>query len=379
MKWLFILLLVINLGIFAWGYQREQMEPSTPIAAGSDVGDMRMLTELPPQPEPSPEPELVEPEITPEKIPEVAVVATETETTTASKEAVEKEAEKEAEPVVENEVEKKAEDIAATEQAEEKPSTTDVVLDKQPELPQQADTTPETETKAEADSSSVAEKETVDVTESTTTAEAQADSTPGDDVKAAPQQKLVLVESEIILPDIKRPVADDKPPAPAVPEITSRCGRIGPIKDRKVAKKVLAELKKSKFDVKMERNVEKMQIGFWVVIPPLSDGSQAQAKIEELSRAGLKDIWHFRGGGLKNAISLGMFSKKENAENYSKELLKKGFKTKMQPRYLNKTNYLVNFSITEPKKVTSMMWRMAERKYSKMPFVEQSCEQIATR
>jgi len=74
-----------------------------------------------------------------------------------------------------------------------------------------------------------------------------------------------------------------------------------------------------------------------------------------------------------------MFSKKENAENYSQELLRKGFRTKMQPRTINKTSYLVNFSITKPKSVTRLMWRMAERKYSKMPFTEQSCESIASR
>jgi hypothetical protein len=106
----------------------------------------------------------------------------------------------------------------------------------------------------------------------------------------------------------------------------------------------------------------------------MEDGGQAQAKIDELAQVGLKDIWHFRGGGMKNAISLGMFAKKENADNFRDEVLKKGFETEMRPRYLNKTKYLVKFSISKSKNVTENMWQDVKQKYSKMPFSEQSCE-----
>jgi len=360
MKWLFLLLLIINLGIFAWGYQREQVEQSSLIAAGSDVGDMRMLEEMVQGSEP------LEPEISPEQEqeqeqePEVAVLETEAETATGSGETVEV----------------AAVDIAAAEPAEEQPSNIEIEADSEPKSQPQAET--DTTSEIATDSGVVAETKNEDAREVTTIAEAQVDTTPVDEAEATPEPQVASVDRDISQPDVESPVADDKP-VPTKPEITSRCGRIGPIKDRKVAKQVLGELKKSKFEAKLERSVEKLQIGYWVVIPPLSDGSQAQAKIDELSKAGLKDIWHFRGGGLKNAISLGMFSKKENAENYSQELLRKGFRTKMQPRTINKTSYLVNFSITKPKSVTRLMWRMAERKYSKMPFTEQSCESIASR
>jgi hypothetical protein len=152
------------------------------------------------------------------------------------------------------------------------------------------------------------------------------------------------------------------------------CGTIGPVKDHKVAKEVMDNLKQAEIEAKLERKIEKEQIGFWVVIPPMEDGSQAQAKIDELAKVGLEDIWHFRGGGMKNAISLGMFAKKENAENFSKEVLEKGFETEMRPRYLNKANYLVNFTISRSKTVAENMWRDIEQKYSKLPFKKQSCE-----
>ncbi len=45
MKWLFLLLLIVNAAIFAWGYQQEQM-PQPAVEAGGDLGNMRLISEL---------------------------------------------------------------------------------------------------------------------------------------------------------------------------------------------------------------------------------------------------------------------------------------------------------------------------------------------
>ncbi len=363
MKWLFLLLLIINLGIFAWGFQHEQMRKNMSIVAGSDVGDMRLLNEVQPESEPS--------EPTPELEPEVATLEAEAEIATMLT------------PITAEEVTY----TSATELPEKPETPVEIAADTQPESQQQKET--ETESVIEAEpqvdtglvvAAAEAEEEQTTFVDTETEKQAgpQAETKPIVDAEPAPKEQPATVDVETEKPVLERPVADGKS-APAKPEITSRCGSIGPLKDRKLAREIVQELEKSKFKAKVERNVEKQQIGFWVVIPPMTDGSQAQAKIDELAKAGLKDIWHFRGGGLKNAISLGMFSKKENAENFSRKVLKKGFKTKMQPRYLNKTSYLVKFSIKKPKIVTRLMWRMVENKYSKHEFSEQTCEPIATR
>ncbi len=360
MKWLFLLLLIINLGIFAWGYQHEQMRQSVSIVAGSDVGDMRLLDEaqqaseskiLAPTPTPTTE---LEPE------PEVVTMETESEVGVAPTAAVAEPSEKAETPT---------EIAAETESA--------------PQQQIETETESEAETELQAGTGQVVDTVIATVKQTASLAnetekqpELQTDT--GRVVETDPKTQSATADAETEQPALENPAADTTP-APAIPEITSRCGSIGPLKDRKTAKEIVQGLKKSKFKAELEKSVEKKQIGFWVVIPPLVDGSRAREKIAELSRAGLKDIWHFRGGGLKNAISLGMFSKKENAENYSREVLKKGFKTKIQPRYLNKTRYLVKFSINKPKIVTRLMWRMVEWKYSKHEFHEQPCEPIATR
>ncbi|MCP3671391.1 MAG: hypothetical protein GY814_13350 [Gammaproteobacteria bacterium] len=356
MKWLFLLLLIINLGILGWGYQHEQMRQNVHIVAGSDVGDMRLLNE-PRQVSESeaqvPMSEL-EPEIAAQETDsdiEAAVVTTTAESSEKAEMTTEIAAETESAPQQQKKnqtkTEAETEGLASTEQV------VDMVID--------------------------TEEQTVSLDSGTEKpVEPQTGNGPVVDIEMDPKEQTTTDDTETEEPVQERSVAGGSQ-IQVKPEITSMCGSIGPLKYRKKAKEIVQELIRSKLKAKLERSVEKKEIGFWVVIPPLTDGSRAQAKINELARAGLKDIWHFRGGGLKNAISLGMFSKKKNAENYSREVLKKGFKTKIQPKYLNKTSYTVKFSIEKPKIVTRLMWRMVERKYSKHEFHEQSCEPIATR
>lgn len=369
MKWLFLLLLIINLGILAWGYQQEQMEPETPIAAGSDVGNMRLISEVEEEPKPAetaPTLELVEAasaqEQEQEQEPEVAVVTPEP-VQSAPEQKTEVAAVKpepaESVPAQEPEVAAaKPEHEAGLELAE-------------PPGMAAADTTP-------AEQSEPEEVQTKEVIEVESVLQQQVGTATSTETEPSPEQYTSPAITDTTQPVLERPIADGKP-APPKPEIISKCGVIGPLKDKQEAKEVLDDLIKSKVTAKLEQSTEQLQIGFWVVIPALTDGGQVQAKIEELAKVGLKDIWHFRGGTLKNSISLGMFSKRENAENYSRQVLKKGFKTKVQPRYLNKTRYLIKFSISKPKTAARMMWKMVENKYSKMPFSEQSCEPIATR
>jgi hypothetical protein len=296
MKWLFLLLLIINIGIFSWGYRQEQLPPSPTITAGADIGEMRLIGER-----------------------------------------------------------QEKSDQAATEAAP---------------APTQEESVPETEQTATDETPSAGSDSPAETAEGVTAPEQT------EEAAASPEKQQISASDTPTQSD--RPETGYNPSEPEA-EMTSRCGAIGPILDRKKAQGVLDDLKKLQFAPKLEESTEKQQIGYWVVIPHLGDGDQAQSMIERLAQAGLKDIWHFRGGELENVISLGVFSQKDNAENFSREVLAKGFKTEMQPRFLNKKRYTVKFNVTRPKNVTGIMWRMVEKKYSRMPFTEQSCEPIATR
>jgi hypothetical protein len=331
MKWLFLLLLIINIAIFAWGYQHEQMEQQPAVEAGADVGNMRLISEI---------------------------AEEEKQKSAGTSEQAD------AEVVIAKADQPEPEHTSATQEKEDKEESEGVVVEAESEAKVE-------ERVAEKDEESKPEKVVAKVESEMETEEKTADKEGKGEKEKEPKVASTDTKTEKSAQE-KQPEEPKKPEKK--PVTVMKCGIVGPLKDRKVAKGIMDDLRKAEIDAKLERKIDKEQIGYWVVIPPMEDGSQAQAKIDELAQVGLKDIWHFRGGGMKNAISLGMFAKKENADNFSKEVLAKGFKTEMRPRYLNKTRYLVKFTIAKPKVVTENMWQDVKKKYSKMPFREQKCD-----
>ncbi len=154
----------------------------------------------------------------------------------------------------------------------------------------------------------------------------------------------------------------------------SRCGTLGPIGDRKTAEGAKTMLTQADMQASLEEKSEQTRIGYWVVIPPLESAEQVAQKIQELADAGITDIWHFRSGELKNAISLGMFSQEENARNYSKMAKSKGFDTELRPRYMNKKEYTVRFRIDKSEPVIMEMWRQIELQYPNYELKKTACE-----
>jgi cell division septation protein DedD len=73
--------------------------------------------------------------------------------------------------------------------------------------------------------------------------------------------------------------------------------------------------------------------GFYVLIPAAASRAEALATADRLKRKGFKDSWVFASGPLKHAISLGMFSRRENAGRRLKALRAKGFEAQIYPRF----------------------------------------------
>lgn len=277
MKWLFALLLLVNLGLFLWGYRHDPMttaQPALPVGAG--IGNLRLLSEL------------------------------QSESAPATPEA------------------------AAAETAPAEPETPMVGLPLPP-------IEPEMET-AEGESAASAEPPT------------------GEPVPEEPA-----------------------PPKPAVagPPV-ERCGSLGVIEDRQQARKIEQELQQPGVKVTLEEEVKQAQLGFWVVIPPLPDNEAAQQKLQELAAVGITDVWHFKNGDMKNAISLGMFSQESNAQNFQQEMQQRGFDTELRPRYLNKKQYTVQVQIKAPQSEADAAWRRIKQQYPDLHLSNLACGQIAS-
>jgi hypothetical protein len=84
-------------------------------------------------------------------------------------------------------------------------------------------------------------------------------------------------------------------------------------------------------------------IGYWVMIPPLDNPEAAANLVQQLRERGVKDLRRFVRGKQKNGISLGVFSKRENAERRRREIARGGFASEISPRYITAPIYWVDY------------------------------------
>lgn len=80
---------------------------------------------------------------------------------------------------------------------------------------------------------------------------------------------------------------------------------------------------------------------YYVMIPPAKNRDQAEATVQRLRAKGIKDTWRFPRGRYRNAISLGLFSQKSNADSYLQSIRAKGFQAVVQPKEETVERYAV--------------------------------------
>ncbi len=187
------------------------------------------------------------------------------------------------------------------------------------------------------------------------------------------QQQSTVDEGE---PLFERPVVTPRP-KPVV-KLVSRCGVLGVIDDRQVAQEARQLLVDEGAESSLQETNGKIEIGFWVVIPPLDSVDAAREMIDRLAEAGINDVWHFRSGELNNAISLGMFFQQENAEKLRLQIEQQGFKAELRSRFLNKRRYSIHFKLSAEADMVEQTWRRLKRSYPEIDLSERSCEEIAT-
>lgn len=127
------------------------------------------------------------------------------------------------------------------------------------------------------------------------------------------------------------PVIGPLPAVPAGPTTDAQadlagpaCIRVGPLVHED-ADKLIAGLPQ-RLQLLSDTSAEFARVdGYFVLIPPLSSSSAAQQVLEELAAVGIRDTWLFRGGDLRNAISLGVYSNEAGAQRHAERIRSKGF------------------------------------------------------
>jgi len=111
------------------------------------------------------------------------------------------------------------------------------------------------------------------------------------------------------------------------------CYVIGPFEAREAALKASGSLEEMQLGFTTRSAEEKSESSYWVFLPPLASRQEAQAKVKELAKLGFKEHFITQEAGRDNAVSLGVFAQRENAESLLEELKSKGIEAKLETRY----------------------------------------------
>ncbi|WP_457676953.1 SPOR domain-containing protein [Thiolapillus sp.] len=145
----------------------------------------------------------------------------------------------------------------------------------------------------------------------------------------------------------------DEQPAPSRP--SGYCGELGPFASRNMAEGFRRKLAADGgAEVGMESRKGKVNVGYWVMIPPLGSAAEAEAMFRQLQKAGFKDLWLMRKGEYANGISMGLYTEERYARRHGNNIRKKGFETVIVPKQKNARLFWLVFSGVDGKILESM-------------------------
>lgn len=122
-----------------------------------------------------------------------------------------------------------------------------------------------------------------------------------------------------------------------------RCFSLGPFTRKQSFVEAKEGMEKQGVDVFSRVSSERVRNGYWVMLPASKTSNQAKVQIQKLKDRGLKDYFLVATGEMKNAISLGVFSKSKLAKRRLDEVEEQGFNVKIT-------------KITLPKRVYWLEW-----------------------
>lgn len=145
----------------------------------------------------------------------------------------------------------------------------------------------------------------------------------------------------------EQPTIEPEPP----PELPRICQTIGPFSAREQADAFMSELAAlEKTPVLRTAQIEEPS-DYWVYLPTMPR-AEARRTVEGLAAKGVKDYFLDR----QNFISLGVFSDKRSAESRLHEMVALGYQPRLEPRFLTREVYWVDFEERGPEYISVEQW-----------------------
>jgi len=135
-----------------------------------------------------------------------------------------------------------------------------------------------------------------------------------------------------------------------------RCVIIGPFTSAELADKATQRLAEEKQAAKRRSEDRKLEGSYWVHLAPFASRKQAEKRLKEIERLGIRDVLYMPDAEGNPAISLGLFALVENAQKRLQELAQKGVIAKQEIRY--RTESLVWFDLRLPEPADAVLERL---------------------
>ncbi len=136
------------------------------------------------------------------------------------------------------------------------------------------------------------------------------------------------------------PPASKPAERPAAAGAGGSCHVLGPFANAPEVQRLLARVESTPAVVERRWSSPHQKPGYWVHIPPADSSSEARAVLRRLSSlGGGSDIQLITSGGMRNAISLGIFSTPEKARRRMEEVQRLGFEVAINEVQIRKRQY----------------------------------------
>ncbi len=132
----------------------------------------------------------------------------------------------------------------------------------------------------------------------------------------------------------------------AMADTPAQCASMGPFPDLRQATEAASRLRANGFEPSQRLAEEQVWVGHWVYLPSYSTRTEAIEVVERLRELGVKDIYIEPRGDRENAVSLGLFSDRENAELYAGRVRQHDVRPQITDRYRIGSAYWVDIALT---------------------------------
>lgn len=130
-------------------------------------------------------------------------------------------------------------------------------------------------------------------------------------------------------------------------QASRQCYTLGPIESRSAMRAVQDELERSVVQLSWHETTAVVEQGYWVYLEPFSSRAQAAEAVQQLVDRGISDYYVMPNGPNVNAVSVGLYEQRVQAETRKAEIegLGLGWPVRMEMQRKDESRYWLDFEV----------------------------------